>query len=240
MLHARSRLRPRSPRRRCDGLHNRGLDPDKALEEIATLETRAAPAHSGARRAEARAERGRRRGRARQAAGHDTTRPFRRRTARARSGSSSSSIQLDSHRASARGGLLDAAEPAAPERAGRQERGRQRRGAAPRRAAHVRFRAAGALGSRAGARHPRLRARRQDRRGAFHGPVGAARGSRARSSTSCSTAHARARLSGGRAAVHGQQRVAHRHRQPAEVRGDLFKIAGDWDPCISCRPRRCR
>jgi seryl-tRNA synthetase len=39
----------------------------------------------------------------------------------------------------------------------------------------------------------------------------------------------RARLHRGRAAVHGEHRVADRHRQPAEVRGRPVQDAGDWD-----------
>ena len=41
--------------------------------------------------------------------------------------------------------------------------------------------------------------------------------------------HARARLHRGRAAVHGQRGVAHRHGNLPKFEADLFKIAGDWD-----------
>ena len=78
------------------GLRNRGLDADKALEEIATLETARRRLIPGARGAEAGAEHVGRRGRARQAAGRGRDAASRRPTARARSRSSSSSVQLDS------------------------------------------------------------------------------------------------------------------------------------------------
>ncbi len=54
----------------------------------------------------------------------------------------------------------------------RHRRVREPRRAHVGRAAPVRLRAPGALGPRPGARHPRLRARRQDRGCAIHGPLG--------------------------------------------------------------------
>ena len=105
-------------------------------------------------------------------------------------------------------------------RARRQERRGQRGSAAARPAAHVRFRAAGALGSGPGSRDSRLRACRADRGGAL---LGAERCGRA-ALTRPHQLHARsayegARLSGGRASVPRQCGVAHRDREPAEVRG---------------------
>ena len=111
------------------GLRNRGLDPDKALEEIATLETarrRLIPELEGLKRQQntsgdeiARAKR----------QGHDTgadsgSQP------RARAADQAARIPARLGRASADGGAARAAEPAARQRAGRQERGRQRRSAA--------------------------------------------------------------------------------------------------------------
>ena len=76
-------------------------------------------------------------------------------------------IQLDSIEHQRDAGAADAAEPAARQRAGRQERGGQRRSAA-RTASRARSTSTpqAALGSRAGARHHRLRARRRKIAGA--------------------------------------------------------------------------
>ena len=84
-----------------------------------------------------------------------------------------------------------AAQPAARERAGRRERRRQRGGPPPGRAAVVRLRAEGALGPRArrsasSTSSARRRCRARDSRCCS----ARGRGSSARSSTSCSTAHA--------------------------------------------------
>ena len=117
---------------------------------------------------------------------------------------------------------LHPAERAARERAGRatapSDNVEVRRA---RRAAGVRLHAEGALGPRAGARHPRLRARDANVAGArFAVLKGAGAQPRARADQlHARPAHARARLHRGRAAVPGQRRGAHRHRQPAEVRG---------------------
>ena len=92
----------------------------------------------------------------------------------------------------ARGGREAGSQRPAGLGSARHRRVRQPRRAHLGRAAPVRLRAAGALGPRPGARHPRLRARRQDRGRAVHGPRGRrARGSPARSSSSFSTCTSR-------------------------------------------------
>ena len=99
-------------------------------------------------------------------------------------------------------------------------RGGQRRGAPGGRAPTLRLRAQAPLGPRDRPRHPRLRAGRQDLRGALRrllGRRGAARAG-ARSS-SCSTCTRRARLPRGAAAVPRHRRDPDRHRPAPEVRG---------------------
>ena len=105
----------------------------------------------------------------------------------------------------------------------------------------VRVHAAGALGSRAGARHHRLRARHQDRRRALLGAGRRRRAARARADqlhartcTRRSTATPRSsrRSWPTRASLTGTGNLP-------KFEADLFKIAGDWD-LTWCRPRKCR
>ena len=151
-------------------------------------------------------------------------------------------VQLDSIEHQRDAGAADAAEPAARERAGRQERGRQRRSAAARRAARVRFRAAGALGSRARrSASSTSSAATQIVGRALRGAERRRRAARARAhQLHARPAHARARLPRGRAAVPGQQRVAHRHRQPAEVRGGSVQDRRRLGSVPRSRRRKCR
>ncbi len=111
------------------------------------------------------------------------------------------------------------AEPARRERTGRQGRLGQRRGPAGRRAAGLRLHSEVALGPRPRARHPRLRARGEDLRGALHrllGPGGAAR-------AGPHPVHAGparlAGLPGDHPALPRHRGHAHRDRPAAEVRG---------------------
>ena len=202
------------------GLRNRGLDPDKALEEIATLETarrRLIPELEGLKRQQntsgdeiARAKR----------QGHDTTPIQEANRARAAADQAARhSARLD--RASARPGAADAAESAARERAGREERRPTTRKSA-------------ATASRARSTSSRSRTGISARRSASSTSSAATRMAGARFSV---LSGAGARLS--RALInfmldlhtreHGYReveppflvnaRVAHRHRQPAEVRG---------------------
>ena len=80
-----------------------------------------------------------------------------------------------------------------------------------------------------------------DRRRAVHGAERRRRAARARAhQLHARPAHARARLPRDRAAVPGQQRVAHRHRQPAEVRSRTCSRSPATGICIWCRPPKCR
>ena len=115
------------------GLRNRGLDPDKALEEIATLETARRRLHPRARGAEARSRTRRAtRSRARSARAR-TRRAIQEANRRRAQQIKQLGVQLDSIEHQRNAALLVAAEPAARDRAGRQERRGQRRGAAARR-----------------------------------------------------------------------------------------------------------
>ena len=212
------------------GLRSRGLDPDKALEEIATLETarrRIIPELEGLKRLQntsgdeiARAKR----------QGKDTTPIQEANRARAQQ-IKQLGIQLDSIEHQREVAAADAAEPAPCHGADRQECGRQPRGAPPRRAAGVRLRPEGALGPRSRARHPRFRTRRQDRRGALHRAHRRRRPARAGADQlHARPAHARARLSRGGAALPDQQRLARRHRQPSKVRGGSLQSGGRLGP----------
>ena len=96
------------------------------------------------------------------------------------------------------------------------------------RADALRLPAARALGSRAGARHPRLRARGQDHRArASRCSRGRPRFCRARSSSSARRPHARARLHRGAASLHRELALALRHRPAPEVRGGSLSPRGD-------------
>ena len=121
----------------------------------------------------------------------------------------------------------------------RHRRVRQPRRAHVGRAAPVRLHAAGALGPRPGARHPRLRARRQDRGRAVHGPHGR-RGAPVPGADPVLSRRARrgARLPRGAAAFSGQRRFPLRHRAASQVRGGLFQTRRGLVP-RSRRPR-CR
>ena len=89
-----------------------------------------------------------------------------------------------------------------------------------RHASAVRFRAEGALGSGAGTRHSGFRSRRQNHRRAFRALLGPGREARARADQFLAGhAHARARVHGSAAAVHGEFGQPLRHRPAAEVRG---------------------
>ena len=187
------------------GLRNRGLDPDKALEEIATLETarrRMIPELEGLKRQQntsgdeiARAKR----------QGHDTTPVQEANRARAQQ-IKQLSVTARCDRAAAHARADGAAEPAARERAGGRERRRQRRGAA---ASASRARSTSSR-SRTGSSARRSAsstssARTQDRRRAVLRAVRRRRAAVARADQlHARPAHARARLSRGRAAVPGQ------------------------------------
>ena len=122
----------------------------------------------------------------------------------------------------------DAPEHPAGGRAGRRRRGAERRPEDVGRADALRLPAARALGSRAGARHPRLRARGQDHRVALHRAQGAGVASVARAHpVHARPAHARARLHRGAAALPRELRLALRHRPAPEVRGGSFPRRGD-------------
>ena len=221
--HARSGLRPRSHRgRSAPACAIAASIPTRRSRRSRTLETARRRADSRSRRTEARAEHVGRRDRARQAAGAGHRPPFRKPTARAASRSSSSASQLDAIEHQRTQPLLDAAEPAARERAGRQERrpttsrcgasasrarstsSRRRTGTSARRSASstssaarkiagARFSVLSGAGARLVARADQLHAR---------------------------PPHARARLPRGRAAVPRQHaRRCTGTGQPAEVRG---------------------
>ena len=226
-------LRPRSHRGRSrPGCATAASIPDKALEEIATLETarrRLIPELEGLKRQQntsgdeiARAKR----------QGQDTAPIQEANRARAQQ-IKQLGIQLDSiehqrerTRCSTLPNLPHASVPVGKSAADNVE---VRRHGEPR---VVRLRAAAALGSRSGARHHRLRARARKIAGARFSVLSGA-GARlvARAhQLHARSAHARARLPRDRAAVPGQH--ARRSPAPATCRSskqDLFKIAGDWD-----------
>ena len=119
----------------------------------------------------------------------------------------------------------------------RHRRVRQPRRAHVGRAAPVRLRAPGALGPRPGARHPRLRARRQDRGRAIHGPLGRRRAPVARAHPVLPRRARRgARLPGGAAAFPRQRRLPLRHGTASQVRVGPLPDTGGLLP-RSRRPR---
>ena len=202
------------------GLQNRGLERSTpSSTQLATLETRRrAAAAAKSRVSSGSRTRPARRSRARSAQGLDPSAIFAANKARAQQ-IVQLEAELDEVEQQRTALLHDAAEPAARERAGRRVRRGQSGSPAPWRPAGVRLRAETALGPRAGARHPRLRAR--------HAHVGRAvlraarrrRAARARADQLHARApHAGARLHRSGAAVPRQRRRAARHRQPAEVR----------------------
>ena len=201
------------------GLRNRGLDPDKALEDDRHARDRAAPADSRARRAEAPAEHVGRRDRAREAAGagHRADAGSEPRAGAAdQAARDSSSTAIEHQRTAAVLNLPNLPHASVPVGKSAADNVEVRRVGEPR---AFDFDAAAALGSRPRARHHRLRARHQDRRRALHGAERRRRAAVARADQlHARPAHARARLPRGRAAVPRQQRVAAGHRQPAEVR----------------------
>ncbi len=210
---------------------NRGLDPDKALEEIATLETarrRLIPEIEGLKRA---AEHVGRRDRARKAAGPGHERPCRRRTAHGRSRSSSwgSSSTRSSISARPRSSSFRTSRTRAY-RSGKSaaDNVEVRRVGEPR---DVRFRSAAALGPRACARHPRLRASDAHRRSAIFSAVrrGRAIGARA-DQLHARSPHARARrIARSNRRFSPTRRASTGTGQLPKFEQDLFKIAGDWD-----------
>ncbi len=221
-----------------DGLRNRGMDPDKALEEIATLESvrrRLIPELEGLKRQQnasgdeiARAKR----------QGQDTgAHPGGRPSAQPADQAARNSARRD--RISTDAGAADASQPAARHGADREERRRQRRGPQTRRAKNIRLRAEGALGPRSRARHHRLRARDEDCRGALYGPERRRRAALAGAhQLHARSPYARARLSRNRAAVSRQRGGVDRNRQPAEVRSRLVQDRRGLGPLPrSQRPR---
>ena len=192
---------------------------------------RTAASDSGARRAQARAEHRRRRGRARQAAGPGRVAHLRGQQA---AGAEDQAARSGARRrrAAARLRLLEtlpnlphASVPvgqSAADNAVVRHLGR---------AARVRLRAAGALGSRPGARHHRLRARDQDLRRALRGADGRRRAARARAhqlharpahAASTATPKCSRRSSCRRPTLYGTGQLP-------KFEQDLFKIAGEWD-----------
>ena len=206
--------------------------PTAELEQLATLEAQPAPADPGDRGPQARAEHRGRRGRARQAAGAGRSAPVRGQQARAASRSSSSrssSTAIEHQRTTLLLTLPNLPHASVPV----GQSAADNVGSAPlRRAARVRLRAEGALGSRPGARHPRLRARdARFRRAVLGADAAPARGStRALINFMLDLHTTRARLHAR--SSRRSWSTARRCTAPATCRSskqDLFKIAGDWD-----------
>ena len=140
-------------------------------------------------------------------------------------------IELDGVESPAQPADDRAAQPAARLGAGREERRRQRGRPHLGRAADVRLRAAGALGSRPAARHHRLRARDQDRAGALRGADRRRRAAR----TGADQLHADSctRTEHGYTEVEPpflvNSATLFGTGQLPKFEEDLFKIDGDWD-----------
>ena len=216
------------------GLRNRGLDADAdARRSSPTLETRAPRADSRGRGTRS-ASRTRRatRSRAPSAQGHDPSAIFAANKARGAADQAARGRSSTRSSSSARALLMTLPESAARERAGRHERRRQR-GSAARTASRARSTSSRKphwdLGPALGILDFE-RATQDVRRAVLRAAAAPARGSRARSSTSCSTCT--------------RASTATREVEPPflvnadALRGtgnlpkfeqDLFKIAGDWD-----------
>ena len=199
-----------------------------------------APSDSGARRFEARSERGRRRSGAGEASGQGRERHSKPSRQRAQQISSSASSSIG--RTTAQSILLMSLPnlPHASVPVGKSEADnvvvRRARGAA-----NVRLRAAAALGSRGRTRHSRLRARDEDVWRAVSRADRRRRAIVARADQlHARFAHARARISGGRAAVSRQSRRRStgtgncRSSKPTSSRSPVTGT------CISCRRPRSR
>ena len=219
----------------------RGVNADAELEQLATLEARRRrliPELEGLKREQ-------------NAAGDEVARAKRQgldasgnlcRQQGSRGADPSGRDRDRSGRGAAHGVDADAAEHPPRQRAAWRERWRKRRSAAARRAADLRLRAEGALGSWSGARDPRFRARHEDVAATrFSVLIGAgARLARA-------LINFMLELHTGE---HGYTEVeppflvnsggAARHRQPAEVRSRISSRSPATGISISFPPPKCR
>ena len=223
------------------GLRNRGLDPDKALEEIATLETarrRLIPEVEGLKRQQntsgdeiARAKR----------QGLDTAPVQEANRARAQQ-IKQLGIQLDAIEQQRDARAARAAEPAARERAGGQERRRQRRSAPRGEPRTFDFEPKPHWDLGAGARHHRLRARARKIAGARFSVLSGA-GARLSRALINFMLDLHTREHGYREVEPPflvNTRVAHRHRATCRSSRRTCSRSPATGICTWCRRPKCR